>query len=74
MTTILFVLWIFVPGPWSFGPFPMTAGWMGAFVFSDAADCAQAVSELQPRRARCIPTGQPYPQPVAAMLTNEAGE
>jgi hypothetical protein len=64
MTTVLFVLWIFVPGPWQLGPLPMTAGWVSGLAFDREADCLEVAAESRVP-AVCRAAGLPFPRPLA---------
>lgn len=64
METMLFVLWIYFPNAWTFGPLPMTPGWYGGFVFDAAEDC-HAVAQQAPTRMVCRPATAPMPTGLA---------
>ena len=64
MKTLLVVLWMFHPAPWSLGPIPLTAGWFSTkHVYSSVAECKMyAPNFLPPHRIgfkwACIPAGE----------------
>lgn len=78
----IFVVWVLMIHPWSFGPIQMTPGWVSKGVLWDQEGCDLAVKNLKflnpSGKVLCLPGGQepvgPMSQPISREQNDENGD
>ena len=67
---LFYVLWIYHPAPWNFGPLPMTAGWFSLVTYAERTDCEHvrgAASAASGLKAKCLQDNV-EPSPIARVI------
>lgn len=67
---LFYVLWIYHPSPWNFGPLSMTPGWFSLVTYRESLTCEHArglASAASGLKTKCLQDNV-EPSPVARVI------